>query len=236
MFATGATLHEARSRRGLALADVQAETNIPERFLRALEEDRLDLVPGDGRRLLREYSEFLGLPVEQHVGRPAQGFPEPEPEYHIPPPPRRRTRPTPPVLAAALVVLALAGAGVWHFAGSSGNNPGAAQATPVKHAAKRHKAPAPAPPPRPTALTLVATRGDCWLSVQAGSATGRVLYERILLQGQKLRFGLRKPLWIRFGAPANIDVTVGTRSANASLPTGTEPVVATAKGLRPPAT
>jgi hypothetical protein len=232
MFATGATLHEARSRKGLALADVQAETNIPERFLRALEEDRLDLIPADGRRFLREYSQFLGLPVDQHAGRPAQGLAEPEPEYYDPPP-RRRITPVPPVWAAALVVLALAGVGVWHFTGSSDNDTVPAQATPVKHA-KPHKAPAPAPPPRPTALTLVAARGDCWLSVQVGSATGRVVYERILLQGHKLRLGLHKPLWIRFGAPGNIDATIGTRSANASLPTGTEPVVATSKGLRPP--
>jgi hypothetical protein len=66
----------------------------------------------------------------------------------------------------------------------------------------------PAPPtttkPKSAQIALVAARGPCWLSVRAGSETGRFLYERTLAQGQSVRFpGTR--LWIRLGAPWNLD-------------------------------
>jgi len=53
----------------------------------------------------------------------------------------------------------------------------------------------------------VAARGNCWLQVRAGSASGPILYEATLAQGHSLSFA-RRFLWIRLGAPANADVRV----------------------------
>jgi len=59
----GQRLREARAARGLALADVQARTKIRSEYLRAMEEERWEALPGSAyaRAFLRTYGNFLGL-------------------------------------------------------------------------------------------------------------------------------------------------------------------------------
>jgi hypothetical protein len=73
----------------------------------------------------------------------------------------------------------------------------------------------------------VATRGPCWLSVRLGSDTGRVLYERTLEQGQAVGFSGSR-LWIRIGAPWNLDATLNGKRVQ--LPGSLGNVVATPRG------
>ena len=80
-------------------------------------------------------------------------------------------------------------------------------------------------------LILTAARGDCWLSARSGSADGRILYEGTLLSGRSLRLNGAR-LWVRFGAAANIDLTLNGKKI-AALPAGTGDVVATATGIQP---
>jgi hypothetical protein len=98
---------------------------------------------------------------------------------------------------------------------------------------KQEPKPSPQPTPREPppvvspkqaspAFVLSATRGDSWLSIRAGSSTGRVLYEGLLTQGRTLRYRAPK-LWVRFGAAANVDVRVGQRKTQ--LPSGTADVL-----------
>jgi hypothetical protein len=47
-----------------------------------------------------------------------------------------------------------------------------------------------------------------------------------------LRFGLRQPLLIRFGAPSNVTAAIGGRDVGNMLPASTTDVVATAGGFR----
>src|SRR5512141_2783315 len=63
MFDIGATLREARQRRGLSLDEVQECLHFRERYLTALEEEHWDLLPGEAytKGFLRTYAEFLGL-------------------------------------------------------------------------------------------------------------------------------------------------------------------------------
>ena len=82
-------------------------------------------------------------------------------------------------------------------------------------------------------LALIAVRGSCWLSVRIGSSAGPTVYEQTLQQGQTARFGLRNPLWIRLGAPWNLDATIGHRQVTEPLPSRTGDTLATAAGLRP---
>jgi hypothetical protein len=67
-------------------------------------------------------------------------------------------------------------------------------------------------------LILSATRGDCWVEVRAGSATGRALYAGTLTTGRSLRFN-RPKLWLRLGAASNVDIVVNGRPS--SVPPGT---------------
>lgn len=69
MFALGSGLRDARLRRGLELEEVEEETRISRRYLRALEEERFELLPGDAyaKAFLRSYADFLGLDAKAFV-------------------------------------------------------------------------------------------------------------------------------------------------------------------------
>ncbi len=89
------------------------------------------------------------------------------------------------------------------------------------------------PPARTTPdvanVKLTAARGDCWLEVRAGSATGPVLFTGILPAGDALRF--REPaLWIRAGRPAVLDVMVNGEPAR-DFPQTTAAVLVTPEGV-----
>lgn len=89
-------------------------------------------------------------------------------------------------------------------------------------------------PPReeqPAKLALTAARGDCWLEVHAGSATGRSLYEGVLAEGKSLSYSAPR-LWIRLGAAENVDAILDGRPV-ANFPRGTADIVATSRGVRP---
>ncbi len=100
-----------------------------------------------------------------------------------------------------------------------------AAAAPPAHAPTT--APAPLLPPPPV-FALRAARGDCWIAVRAGSAAGRVLYEGVLPTRKSVRFRARR-LWVRLGAPLNLDATLGGRAVG--LPTGVSDVVVTPTGV-----
>lgn len=86
-----------------------------------------------------------------------------------------------------------------------------------------------APRPTPVRLVLTATRGDSWLVVRAGSETGELLYEGTLTTGRALRF-VRKRLWLRVGAPANLEVRLNGEPAK-GFPRSTADVLVTPRGV-----
>jgi hypothetical protein len=249
MLEIGGSLRQARKGAQLGLLDIEAETMIPARYLDAIEGERFEVLP-DGpyrRSFLREYADYLGLRGDGYVEEYVLRFEPPEPEP--PPEPARASAArhlsqaldeVTPGRAAVAVALVVAAVGVWVLGtgGSGRHRPattaGVAASPPaVHHAVKapvRHPAPF-APPAVPPALTLAAKRGDCWLELRVGSSTGPVVYENVLHQGETARFGLRKPLWIRVGAPWNLDATIGRRSVTSDLPDRTGNAKATAGGM-----
>ncbi len=238
MFEIGSSLREARERRGLTLADAEAETKIRSRYLGALENERFDVLPGDAyaRGFLRTYAEFLGLDGDLYADEFAERFSAPEEQVPLAVP-RASARPLAlgPLLDRWILgiaaLLAVMGALVW-LGADRGER--ASVAPPPAPTQVTRPPPAPPPPRRrsaaPAVLTLVAVRGDCWLSVHAGSAQGRTLYEATLPAGGRLRFGVRKPVWIRVGAPWNLDATVAGKRV--VLPRLTADILASARGVR----
>jgi cytoskeletal protein RodZ len=67
----GSYLRSERELRGVDLADVAAETRVPEAALRSIEEDRLDDLPGEVfvRGFVKAYARCIGLDVEEVVSR-----------------------------------------------------------------------------------------------------------------------------------------------------------------------
>jgi len=112
-----------------------------------------------------------------------------------------------------------------------------ANATPPNSAPATH-APSKAatkPVTRPKAhavLALTAVHGSCWVLARVRSSTGTVIAEQTLAQGQTARFGLLRPLWIRLGAPWNVEAWIGKKSVTGRLPTLTGNVLVTASGLQ----
>jgi hypothetical protein len=253
MFEIGSSLREARRRRGLGLADVEAATKIRARYLEALEHERFELLPSGvyRRSFLRGYAEFLDLDGDAYVAEYEARFETSQPEPVLPPPHRPPAvglagALRPEWVAVAAAVALLIGVVAWKLGGSSSN---VASQTPLLPPAQSNRTPHGATPPvrqrrtatptpraRPAVLVLTAARGTCWLAVRTGTAAGPLVYEGTLLEGRAVRFGLRKRLWIRIGAPWNLDAAIGGRPATRQLPSRLGDVVATAAGLKPAGT
>jgi hypothetical protein len=76
--------------------------------------------------------------------------------------------------------------------------------------APRHIAPH---APSPSHLTLVAARGPSWVSVRAGSPTGRTLFEGLLEPRRRVTLPGRRFV-ARVQGGSNLDVVLGARRVN----------------------
>jgi cytoskeleton protein RodZ len=244
MLEIGSSLREARRRRGLEVSEASEATMIRARYLEALENEHFEVLPEGPylRSFLREYAEYLGLDGDILVTEWMLQFAPARPEP--PEPPKRRpvagllSDPSRRRGVLVLVGLVAAGVLVWQLGNSS--------PTTVRSAAPAVNSPRPisSSPPVTTvratparkshpSIVLTAARGPCWVLVRIGSAAGTVVEERTLQQGETARFGLRRQLWIRLGAPWNVDVALGRRSVDASLPATPGNVLVAASGVRP---
>jgi cytoskeleton protein RodZ len=237
MFEIGSSLREARMRQRLELSEVERDTRIRAKYLGALEDERFDVLPGPAytKGFLRSYADYLGLDAQRFLDEYKTRFAAEE-ELAAAPPLRIRRRRF--AFAPWLLVLAALAASSAVLAWRLSSN-GSHRATPVSRPAQTHATTPAAPPVAPRTATqpvtvarivLVATRGPCWLSVHLGSASGRAVYEGTLGQGRTARFSSTR-LWIRIGAPWNIDATLNGNAVQ--LPAATGDVVVTPAGLSP---
>jgi len=143
-----------------------------------------------------------------------------------------------PVLLVAGFAVALLGVLAWRFEAAP-RRP-ASPALPPASTLQSRPVAAPGIPhapghaaTRPAHLVLRA-RGRCWLSIRADSAAGPVLYEATLDAGGILRFTLapsRPRLWLRIGAPWNLELSLNGKQATA-LPRVPGNVLVTRGGVR----
>jgi len=230
VFEIGSSLREARTRRKLELSQIEQDTRIRSKYLAALEDDRFEVLPGSAytKGFLRTYADYLGLDGQRFVDEYNARF-APEEEAAAPPPVRiRRRRALDPWLLALPVAAVLVGLIAWQLSSPAGHRSAPLRPPP---ATTRKTTPAPRTAKHtPTAarIVLVASRGPCWLSVHAGSATGPPIVMRMLQSGQRVRFVSRR-LWMRLGAPWNVDAKLNGRSVQ--LPASTASVVVTSSGL-----
>jgi hypothetical protein len=228
----GNALRTSRERQGIELGQVERETRIRVRYLAALESEQFELLPARAyaKGFLRVYADFLGLDGRLIVAEFDARFPDAEQPELVPAPVRANVAPVwarrPPVLllSVAGVAVALLGVVAWRFE-AAGHGPASAASPPTRTSPGRVVA---APPPttlhphgnaatRPARLVLRA-RGRCWLSIRAGSAVGPVLYEATLEPGGILRYTLatsRPRLWLRIGAPWNLELSLNGKPATA---------------------
>lgn len=236
----GRVLREARERLGLQLTDAEGATHIRVTYLAALEHEQFDRLPGRAytRSFLREYALFLGLDPMPLLDAFSERVPDEDAPALRPVGIEHRSRIRWDRAAFALggLVLLLIGGGVaWQLGGGHK----ASVATTRTHA--QAAAPRPSPPPRrhhqaASAIRLVLrARGSCWLWIRARSTLGPVVYEGTLTAGRTLRYTLTprtQQLWVRIGAPWNLDVLLDNRSVS-GLPPAPGNVLISRRGIEP---
>lgn len=120
MFEIGNTLREARLRRALDIADCESATKIRAKYLRAMEEEQFEVLPGATyvKGFLRTYAEYLELDGRLVLDEYESRFSRPEHPYHPDGDPgkrrakRRRSREGRVLLVTSTLVL-LASVGLW---------------------------------------------------------------------------------------------------------------------------
>jgi hypothetical protein len=245
MFEIGASLREARTRRGLSRADVQKAIRIRDRYLGALEDEEWSLLPGEAytKGFLRTYAEFLGLDGTLYVDEFNRRYSRHEEQPFVPealaPIRSRSVGLLRPLVAIGTIVAVVAGVAAWQLGGSSSpptkrSSQGSLRVSAINPPGTKHTGghtkPAARPAARPTHAVLTATRGPVWLLVRSDGATGAVVYQGVLQQGQTLPLTLAPRVWLRVGAPWNLDVTVAGRPAT-GLPTQVGDVLLTRAGM-----
>jgi hypothetical protein len=196
---------------------------------------------------LRTYADYLGLDGNLYVDEYNNRFaPHEEPQFV----PERFARSGPrfggagllrPVLVVGVIAAIIAAVAAWQLAGSSGKNEQGAPPVSTRTTTTTHTTPKPPKKKHkhhvtvalPTRAVLVASRGDCWLWIRSGSASGPTVYEATLTQGNTLPVDLKNgPVWIDVGDPPSLDVRLGGKLVT-GLPSQAGNVLLTRSGLKP---
>jgi cytoskeleton protein RodZ len=208
VFEIGHSLREARERQGLGYPEIELATKIRAKYIRALEEEDFDAIPGDAytRGFLRSYAEYLGLDGDVYVDEYASRFQtswRDEMPTRRERPPRIRTRSRSLELRAVLLVLA--GIAVitalvftaWKYGGSTNHTPGLDTQKKQQQAASRQ-------------LVLRGLGRGTYVEVRRNRAAGKVDLQGTVGAGETDRLaGSRFYLLVR--RPAGIRVTLNGR-------------------------
>jgi cytoskeletal protein RodZ len=202
----GETLRRERELRGIELRDVAEATKISVRFLRALESDRTDVLPGGlfPRAFVRQYATYLGLDPERTVAEylfassgqaleaPALASPTPKP--------RARRGFLMALLAAAAVAFALAWPQVRTAEREQVAPPPSSVTLPAPLPSLRVYPPpssGPSAPAPETGLVLdLQARQSCWVAVQAD---GVKVMDRVLAEGESQTLQARDEIVLSVG-------------------------------------
>jgi hypothetical protein len=180
----GPTLREARTRHHIDLIEIEEKTKIRVRYLRALENEEWDVLPGPTytRSFIRTYASFLGLDGERLADdfRRLQEDQVPEPGGREPR--QRPQRPLrsgdgpriPGIVIAAAATLVLIGALIvlGLTAGDNGGSPSKGADHPAGKAAKKHNGAGAQKKPG-VSIELTAT-AEVWVCALAADGTAVV--------------------------------------------------------------
>jgi cytoskeletal protein RodZ len=216
----GEKLRKERELRGVSLREIADGTKISVRFLQALEEDRVEALPGGlfPRAFAKQYATFLGLDVDRTVAEFVEAHGERAPERKPAPLPVRRA----PLRLGHIFLGAVAVLAVALTLRRGGGPEAQPQPTPTPHAApvvlptdRVYPKPGLAPEAASDALVLTMTaQADCWVEVRADGAT---VVNRVLAQGESQTFEARGEIVLSVGNAGGLSIRVNDRPA---LPLG----------------
>jgi Helix-turn-helix domain len=237
VFEIGNSLREARLRQHLDFPEIEQSTKIRAKYLRALEDEQFEVLPAQTyvKGFLRSYAEYLGLDgqlyVDEYNSRFVVGEEDaPARPRRAAPPPSRGVQVQSRVVLLTLLGIAAVTALVivaWTRGEPQKKEPVGLATTPAQTTV--------AVKPRVTTnavrMIVTAKRGNCWLEVHSGSATGRIIFQGTLERGQRKLFSGQK-LWITLDRPENLGTVLNGRSR--ILPGGgVKTLIVTSQGIRP---
>jgi hypothetical protein len=224
VFEIGNSLREARLRQQLDFPELEQQTKIRSKYLKALEDEQFDVLPAPTyvKGFLRNYADALGLEGQLYVDEYNSRFVTGEEDVPLRPRDYQRrpqssfghrfeTRGVLLALVGIAVAVALSLA-AWKF--GSSDNP-TVQGVNAPSVGKKNNKRVTHARPRAVKLVLTAVDGKSWLEIRANSSSGKTLYRGTLEQGQQLpltdsRFVYPR-LWIAAGAPWNLVARVNGR-------------------------
>src|SRR5687768_17481707 len=194
MFEIGNSLREARLRQGLDFPEIEQATKIRPKYLRALEDEQFDILPGQTyvKGFLRTYAEYLGLDGQLYVDEYNSRY------IHVDEETPLRARSTSslgragPRFESSVVLVALAAIAIvtllvfaaWRFGSNTPET-----AIPDYSTDPPAATPTTKPKKRTTALPrarvmLTGALGDSRVEVYANSAAGRLIWEGTVEAGR----------------------------------------------------
>jgi hypothetical protein len=226
----GTVLRKARNRRKVELSEVEATTRIRLRYLRAIEDEEWDVLPGGvyTRGFIRTYASFLGLDGERLAGeyresvekwsrtaaeRAAAARPDPVDRGS------QRLSTVPVAALAVLAVLAVAVIAVVAIPSGGGGGEPVPGPTPSAGKAREDRPPQP-PPRRPGVSVFLAASAEVWVCVLDGKGDE-------LVDGQILEAGAEEgpfrsgSFTVSFG---NGEVSMRIDGREAEIPATSSPI------------
>ncbi len=232
-YGVGATLRRARERRRIDLAEVEASTKIRVRFLRALENEEWDALPGEAyaRAFIRTYADYLGLDGARLAEegrrdvageRTGERLPQVDPAPIAAAPIPRRGRRVPPRLAALAISAGLVAVLVVFGLSSGDEGPPGAPHHQRHHKTQRQVETGLArssEPPRGLSLSLTAD-AEVWVCLL--DAAGQPLVDgQILPTGSEAGPFRSGSFTVSFG---NGSVSMTVNGQQASIPASASPI------------
>lgn len=211
MASFGENLRRERELRGVSLREIAEATKISLRFLQALEQDRVDVLPGGlfPRAFVRQYARHLGLDAERlvaeflyvHGEAPVEKEPVARPRLQV----NRGL-----VFFVAVVLVG----GALSLRKGGGGHP--ARPAPVPHASApvvlptdRVYPPPTVASPAPEGLVLTLTaQQSCWVEAQAD---GQTVINRVLNQGETETFEAQGEIVLSVGNAGGLAFRVNDR-------------------------
>jgi cytoskeleton protein RodZ len=246
MFEIGNSLREARLRQALDFPEIEQATKIRPKYLRALEDEQFDILPGQTyvKGFLRSYAEYLGLDGQLYVDEYNSRYIHVDEETPLRARGSSSGGRTVPRFESSVILVALAAIGIltllvfaaWKF--GSDTPPTAIPDFSTQPPAAAPQANRPNRPARAgrVRMTVTGALGDSWMEVYGGSAGGRLLFRGTVEAGEGkgyLRFGTERAYsryFVRMGQPRNLRIRVNGRVVR--LPTRSNSAVrVTANGV-----
>jgi cytoskeleton protein RodZ len=216
MSSFGENLRRERELRGITLREIAESTKISARFLQALEEGRVDVLPGGlfPRAFVKQYAMFLGLDPERAAADFLLEHGRPEPDVRRDAPRERRPLMTPGTgffVAVALVALFFTVRGLRREDERSpveaGPPPTASAVLPSDRVYPPPGAELGAPARDTISLTMTA-RQECWVEARAD---GETIINRVLAEGESETLEALGEIVLSVGNAGGLSISVNDR-------------------------